>query len=272
MALTAVNIYLKEDRGSGFTPQYLYHHLESEPIHGLIDHWEWYYFLATGVHGESYAVNWTLPSGLVTPATPVDADAYFAPIPDPEHSHSNVARLTREHVRRVMLTLRQHGERTILFRRKISGTQCKCYSGTLNDVLRDCSDCYGTGFVGGYDLYPRILFRFIPAGTKLSANEFGIMVDTSPRAWMFIVPEITDRDMLVRTLPVGRLRAYEIHNVTRKPLEGPSAVEIIQEFSLKQMEAYEPIYRAMADLLPSALLPAETGIEPGLPRRHLDVQ
>ena len=259
LRLATANVYLKQDS--------TYQHLESAGVYGTLDHLEYYYFLLTAVHGESYAVNWTMPDGTITPNIPIDAEVYFPPIPDPERQHTNAARVTEEHVRRATLVLRQNGERAVLFRRRISGTFCSCHNRSVGDANRDCPDCFGVGFVGGYDVYPYTWFREIPAGTRLEFGEAGIMVDSSPRAWTLPVPVIADRDMFVRNLPQGRLRAYEIHNVTRRQMEGPAAVPVLQEFSLKRMEHHDPIYRAMNDLLPSSFKPVETGVEPGIPNR-----
>ncbi len=259
LAQTTVNIYLK-------TAGPVYTLLESRAIYGVEDHWEYHYFMLTAVHGESYAVNWTLPSGAPTPATPVDATAYFPAIPDSERAHTNMAMLVREHVRRIFLIERQTAAKAILLQRIVSGSRCSCYRARVGDSQRDCARCFGTGFEGGYTVFPRLLMRFIPAGTRLSASEAGILVDSSPRGHTLIVPEVTDRDMVVRTLPDGRLRVYEIHNIQRKTLEGPSDIPVIQEFSLKLMEATEPIYKFMEQQVPSALIPTETADEPGLPR------
>jgi hypothetical protein len=260
LSLTTINIYLKE-AGPTYTL------LESKGVHGVEDSLEYYYMMLTAVHGESYAVNWTMPSGTVTPATQVDATVYFPPIPDPERVHTNAAMLVMEHVRRVFLVERQHGGRVILLQRKTSGTDCVCFNHTTGDAQRDCSRCYGTGFLGGFTVFPRLLMRFIPAGTRLNDTEDGILVDSSPRGHTPIVPEVTDRDMVIRALPGGRLRAYEIHNIQRGTMEGPADIPVIQEFSLKLMEAHERIYRAVTELIPSTLLPVETGTQPGLPVR-----
>lgn len=271
LLFTAVNIYLRvetspADPQAGVEASYTYSHLESQGIHGVLDHLEYHYFMLTAVHGETYAVNWTLPDGTMTPGTPVEAQVYFPALADPERRHTQVGRTTQEHIRRIFLVCRQMGERVILFKRKISGTTCECYSQRRGDGMRDCPNCYGTSFVGGYDVYPRILMRPLVQQTKLQAGEFGILMDATPRAWMPIVPEITDRDMILRLFPDGRYRAYEIHNLTRK-IDGPSAIPVIQEFSLKLMEPHERIYLAMAELLPANLLPVEARVEPGVPSR-----
>lgn len=271
LQFTAVNIYLRveaspADPQAGVAATYTYSHLESQGIHGVLDHLEYHYFLITAVHGETYAVNWTLPDGTVTPKTPVAAQVYFPALADPERRHTQVGQVTIEHIRRIFLVCRQMGERVILFKRKISGTTCECYSMKRGDGLRDCPKCYGTSFVGGYDVYPRILMRPLVQQTKLQAGEFGILMDATPRAWMPIVPEITDRDMVLRQFPDGRYWAYEMHNLTRK-IDGPSAIPVIQEFSLKLLEPHEPVYRVISELVPTALLPVESRVEPGVPNR-----
>lgn len=263
LELTRVNVYLKSGSPTVYT------HLESRGVYGVEDHLEYHYFLLTGVHGESYAVNWTLPDGTRTPVTPVDAFAYYPPIPDPERAHSNAAMLVQEHVRRAFIVHRQHGVQCVLLRRLRSGPRCTCYNPELGDGQRDCPYCYGTGIEGGYTVFPRILARGIPAGVRLNAFEGGILVDASPRAHMPIVPEITDRDMIYRMWPEGRLNVFEIHNVQRRSTgEGPADIPVIQEFSLKLMEAHEPVYRAIEELVPAGFKPVETAVEPGLPRER----
>lgn len=258
LGLTQLLIYLKES-GPAYTL------LERAGVYGVRDYLEYHYFLLTAVVGESYAVQWRMPDGTITPPDPVDATVYFPAVPDPERARVNSQMLVREFVRRTFLVERRSGERAILMRRKTSGTACRCFNTRVQDASRECPECFGVGWEGGYDPFPRILLRFHPAGLRLQGTEAGILYDTSPRGHTVIVPEVADRDIFLRMLPRGTPFAYEVHNRTRVAKEGMAGIPTLQEFSLKALERSHPIYKAASRLLPQALLAPTTEAIAGMP-------
>jgi len=230
--------------------------LETKGSHGVGGYTEGYYPFLTAVRGETYAVDLLHADGTATAKIDVD-DVYFPPIPDPGRVWTNTAMIGVRHLRDVFLTVRQQGERAILLRRKASGQRCRCFDPVAEEAKAKCPYCYGIGFEGGYVLFRRMLMRFLPVGTKISATEIGFVVDSQRRGWAPIVPEIVDGDIVVRLLQNGTYRAFEVNNPTRDRDEGAGGIPTIQEFSLKVVETHMPVYKAIKSIIPSALLPPE---------------
>lgn len=237
--------------------------LKTEQVYGTFGYVEYYLPFISAVHGESYAVSWTSTSGVET--AKVAATPYFPPLATPESPHMNMGMIGVEQVRRAFLVVRQTGERAVLMQRKLSGDRCYCWNDSTRESLRDCPDCYGVGFLGGYNVFPRWLCRIHPAGTQIQLGDGGFTVNTTNRSWSPIVPLVTDGDAIVRLLPQGGLRCWEINGVTREQREGPGAIPIIQEFNVRLFEIDMPIYRAAEDLIISAVLPVETETPRGMP-------
>jgi len=125
------------------------------------------------------------------------------------------------------------GEPVILLRRKWKGKQCPCMSKTEEHPINKCPNCFGTGFVGGFDrVYfnvvdredGMILVRFYPAVDDLALLKMaGLDVVNQPSAWTLAQPIVRDRDILVQFDPIDRDREiwrYEVLDVTRNSFMG----------------------------------------------------
>ena len=256
--LKQIRVYLKS-AGPVYTV------LAQTHIHGLGGYVEGWFPMLCAVHGEEYAVDFLRADGSAT--AKVDCETYFPPIPDTVKVWTNMARIHTEFLRRTFLVFRQTGERSILLRRKIRGQRCICYDVISREASATCDTCYGIGFVSGYDVFPRILMRFHPQGNRLSYTEVGLVLDSQNRGSTPIVPILADGDVIVRLVPGGLVRAYEINNPTRAAMEGPGGIPTIQEFSLQALELQLPVYKAISDLIPSAKLPPETRRPVGIPEQ-----
>jgi hypothetical protein len=124
------------------------------------------------------------------------------------------------------ILLEQVGEPSILLQRKWSGEQCDCMTLRKEHPRnRTCIRCFGTGFVGGYDIYQnlrradrKVLLRFKETKHDLDIDaKKHLNVQMSPSCWTLPIPAIKDRDIVVRFDFVNNFEyMYEVLDVTKE--------------------------------------------------------
>lgn len=128
---------------------------------------------------------------------------------------------------RLEMMIQQTGEQCYLMQRKWSGEQCPCLTSHRNHAYKRCSTCYGTGFIGGYDVFfnPRnnrtgkIFVRFSAAEEDLIIEDKGLAQEYKPNAWTIPFPNIKAKDWIVRFDERGNeLWRYEVLRATRNKL------------------------------------------------------
>jgi len=100
---------------------------------------------------------------------------------------------------------------------------CRCVNPDDRDAFRpggvsSCTECYGTGYVGGYDQYlivPQldcgkiiqpentILVRFPMHSRNVTLDKLGFEAENLNKGWMASTPEIADWDVIVRRTDFG---------------------------------------------------------------------
>lgn len=149
------------------------------------------------------------------------------------------------------------GESVILLRRVWSGKRCKCIGLRREHQRTRCSQCFGTGFDGGYVRYinPRavsefepntrgfIKVRIYPHKDDLQIKpDQALMQDTNPPAWTLSVPTVKDRDVIIRFNIDGTEEfRYEIQDVTRNKLFFGDSGK--QEFNMVRLDKTDVIYQ-----------------------------
>lgn len=144
-----------------------------------------------------------------------------------EYNGSRGLNLFERNMGRLELMINQTGEPSILLQRKWSGEKCPCIENRRERQRARCGICYGTGFVGGYDVYffPRtspegkIFVRFSPHEEDLIRKAEGLSQETKPNAWTLPFPVIKDSDFIIRFDEAGNeLWRYEVLRATRNKL------------------------------------------------------
>lgn len=207
------------------------------------DWYPYYHVLFNSEASAAYVVTYVDASGteMLSAANRILTEGYIPPIPTQQHIPVNPARIGAEWLRRDYLVLERDGEKAILLRKKREGTRCECWRDESRDSLPRCRKCYGTGWVGGFDVFYPYLMDFQPAGERLHLTAAGLVIDSQPRGWAVIVPELTDGDFVVR-LWAQSLDRYELNNPTRAGRDGVAGVPTIQEFSLRLHHEDHPVY------------------------------
>lgn len=111
----------------------------------------------------------------------------------------------REATRRNRWILEQGGERVKLYTQKTGGALCLCgremdarsreYSGQPSNR---CRECYGTGWVGGYEGPYEILVAPDDSEKRISQTPNGRRKEQSYEVWTGYTPVISQRDFLVK--------------------------------------------------------------------------
>lgn len=141
------------------------------------------------------------------------------------------------------------GDPCCLLRRRTTGITCSCYEpATQNPGLR-CPNCYGTGFVTGYEQYffprrsdGRIMVKFDPTEEDIKIEDEGLEGYFLPNCWTLTVPPLKSRDVLIRFNEDGTEEfRYKVLRVTRNRLL--SSISGAQKFSAVRVRRTDPIYQ-----------------------------
>jgi hypothetical protein len=104
-----------------------------------------------------------------------------------------------EAIRRNRWLLEQAGERVKVFIRKWAGEKCQvCWDEEYHQAKEFCTNCYGTGRVGGY-VGPYDIIVAPPETEKtVELTDIGLHVNYDFNTWTGPYPLLTDRDFIVR--------------------------------------------------------------------------
>jgi len=105
----------------------------------------------------------------------------------------------REATRRNRWILEQGGERVRLFIRKMVGVPCPCIQDEYHlQPLNDCSICYGSGIVGGYEGPYSGIIAPDDAERRIAQKDVGRTVEHTYEVWTGPTPLLSQRDFLVK--------------------------------------------------------------------------
>lgn len=140
----------------------------------------------TGLSPSGYAET---PLGFTPPATPMNVE--------------QVDFIWREAPRRNRWILEQGGERVKLFIRRETGVRCPCqWDPRLFEFSQQpfnrCRDCFGTGFLMGYEGPIDIIIAPDDAERKVSQTPIGRRLEHTYEVWTSPSPLLSQRDFIVK--------------------------------------------------------------------------
>ena len=145
-------------------------------------------------------------------------------------------RIYREFKRRKHIVLDRTAERVDFLVRRRAGTRCSCYQTDYESILDSkCKQCYGTGWVRGYELLRSVKCRILSITEVLKLQPKGLVFDSKPKAWLVDFPIARNGDVIVRR----NGERYEIDQVDPVIHQG---VLTEQNFSLVSLPEMHPIY------------------------------
>jgi hypothetical protein len=148
----------------------------------------------------------------------------------------------QEAVRRNQWLLEHGGERVLVYLKKKAGTVCPCMTRDVKirshvRADQDCSSCYGSGFIGGYDGPHPIIIANLTTEQRIMQTERGMKLNYQIETWTGPFPIIAQRDMILRRNGDRVL----IGPIT--PVEGPGGVIVQQHFSIEIIDTTDIRYK-----------------------------
>ena len=159
--------------------------------------------------------NGTTPSGLVE--TPLG----WTPAVNPMSSET-LDYMWTEAIRRNRWILEQGGERVKLFIRRETGVPCSCQWDKelfqlAKQPLNHCSECYGTGYVGGYEGPTDIIIGPDDSEQSIQQTPMGRTKSHSYEVWIGPTPMVSQRDFIVKQngerYAIGPVRYTQVRGV-----------------------------------------------------------
>lgn len=176
----------------------------------------------------------TSPTGLVE--TPLGHSEPISPMNSERFDY-----IWREAVRRNRWILEQGGERVKLFLRRVTGVKCDCvWDQRLEEYTQQptnsCLDCYGTGFVGGYEGPIDIIIAPDDAERRVGQTPNGRRLEHAYEAWIGPSPMLSQRDFIVKQ----NGERYSIGPVRRTQVRG---LILQQTFQIGYLDSTDIRYR-----------------------------
>jgi len=150
-----------------------------------------------------------------------------------------------EAIRRNKWLLDQTGERVLLFIRKTAGVKCECFERNedthAQPKVGSCKECWGTGFVGGYDGPYEIKIGPLQTEQKIALTDRGLKLDNTQDSWTTVTPILNQRDFIVRRSAM----IYGIGPVSRPEVRG---VAVQQHFQIGYFDTTDIRYEFVESL------------------------
>lgn len=151
----------------------------------------------------------------------------------------------REAVRRNHWILQQGGERVKLFIARRHGCPCPCMLDEQQleykkQPRNECVECFGTGFVGGYEGPYDILVAPDDAPSAITQTDRGRHKEKSQDVWITASPIVSQRDFIVKQTG-ERFSIGAIHRPTAR------GVILQQHFNISYLDQTDIIYRVPLD-------------------------
>ncbi len=104
----------------------------------------------------------------------------------------------REGILRNRWLLEQSGERVKIFIRRWMGEKCPSHQTNYGQSYNDCTDCYGTNIVGGYDGPYDVIIAPPESEKMIELADMGLHITYDWATWMGPYPLLNERDVIVR--------------------------------------------------------------------------
>jgi hypothetical protein len=188
-----------------------YHYRKGQLLENTLDRRYKVFYRLTTV---AVDVAGTSPSGLVE--TPLE---YSPPI-SPMNSEA-LDYIWRRAIKYNLWILEQGGERVKLFIRRVTGNPCPCHWDPrlreyAKQPLNHCLQCYGTGYLGGYEGPYDIIVGPAEGERRVSQTPNGRKLEHQYEVWIGPTPMLSQRDFILKQ----NGERYSIGPVTRTEVRG----------------------------------------------------
>lgn len=144
-----------------------------------------------------YVVGEVRGSGDETPlGDPVGLQSFFWKS-SRSHMTINMPRIYEEFIDRKYYMLDNNGETVDILLRKVSGERCPSWNEDYEQTI-PCPLCFGTGWIGGYEVVRDVRLRILPSAQNYVATPYGMALKTVPQGWLAEWPLLRNGDVVVR--------------------------------------------------------------------------
>lgn len=131
---------------------------------------------------------------------------------------------------RNMWILKNTGVLMDLYVRKTEGERCStCWDEVREQGMINCPNCFGTGFVGGYEPMTQIYVRQKPAQQQLDLTPQGYAINNNPGAWTISPIQLTNRDLLINQQGI-------LFSITSSNINHAAGYLFHQELQMKEID------------------------------------
>ena len=182
----------------------------------------------------------------------------------------------REAIRRNRWILTQGGERVKFFIRRGVGFPCPCdQNPQYKQPLNDCTICFGTGFIGGFDGPYDAIIAPDDSEKKIAQQATGRTVEHSYEAWTGPTPLLSQRDFLIKIngerYSIGAVRIpsnrgmvlqqhFNIGHIDEKDIRYKVPIDGTDRFAINQLGIVLPDDPVMGTSSPAADITSKPNI------------
>lgn len=172
----------------------------------------------------------------------VEGDYFSKPIHAWQGLSARDGRIVREVIRQERLNFREGGIEGFFLKRKIFGDGCECLDFQTMEIRNpECSECYGTGFVGGYWPAATCVFAIVDPRTRheqLDGGQArGTTNDIFTKGRMLAMPFMNEEDVWIDRRTDNRWFIHRIDNIVER-----RGVPVVANVELRHAPYSHPIY------------------------------
>jgi hypothetical protein len=140
---------------------------------------------------------------------PVNIDEQRSNLGSKFKNHS-MSRIFTEWKRRKYKILERTSEKVQVLIQRTSGPRCDCFDPKYEQPkYGNCTECYGTGFLRGYELINDVSCRVLKHTEVLKLQPQGLVLNANPKGWLVDFPLFRNGDVIARR----NGRRYEVNSV-----------------------------------------------------------
>lgn len=126
------------------------------------------------------------------------------------------------------IAFKNYGEDVFILTKKRVGKRCVCYDPNSGVPSSDCVNCFGTGYLGGFNFYESKAI-FYRSELRFREDQWGVGITQSPRVYLPPYPIVNPFDILVRKASLERFFVFPVEfvNIQISPLHQVVHIERI---------------------------------------------
>ena len=139
-------------------------------------------------------------------------------------------------VRRGRISIDPFAEDCRVYVKKVAGARCECFREGTGTYSANCTECYGTGYEGGYVRIDDQRLRIVSDQEQVRETRYGLVIEHAPQVQVAgPYPLFREGDVIVRP----NNQRFLVERNRQKRFQG---LVISQRLNVKELETGHPIY------------------------------